>query len=166
MALHVRKGDLVMVRAGNDRGTTGEVLAVTSDKQRVLVKGVNIRTKHVRPTQANPQGGIIRREMPVHISNVSPVVDGKPTRVRFVIREDGSKVRIAARDGSELHTLHGPRESAAGAARPAAAMPRAASGKRKPAARKAAAKRAAARPSAKKPAPGKKKPTKKTAKKS
>jgi len=63
----------------------------------------------LKPTQLNPQGGIITKEMPIHISNVSPVVDGKPTRVRFMAKEDGSKVRVAARNGKELGTVHGPR---------------------------------------------------------
>jgi len=106
MARHIRKGDLVMVTAGNDRGTTGEVLRILSKKDRVVVKGVNVRAKHLKPTQANPQGGIVRREMPIHLSNVSPVVDGKPTRVRFLLKKDGAKVRVAARGGKELHTLH------------------------------------------------------------
>lgn len=109
MPRHVRKGDLVIVTAGNDRGTTGEVLAVVDDGERVIVKGVNIRTKHLRPTQQRPQGSTVRREFPIHASNVSPVVDGKPTRVRFQTRPDGTKVRVAARGGRELHVLHRPR---------------------------------------------------------
>ena len=107
MPRHVRKGDSVIVTAGNDRGVVGEVLHVLTKSDRVLVKGVNIRTKHIKPTQQNPRGGVVRREMPIHISNVSPVVDGKPTRVRFSTKKDGSKVRVAARGGSELHTLRG-----------------------------------------------------------
>ena len=110
MARHVRKGDSVIVTAGNDRGTVGEVLRVIPDETRVVVAGVNIRTKHLKPSQQNPKGGLLRKEMPIHISNVSPVVDGKPSRVRFESRKDGSKVRLAARDGSELSVLRGPRE--------------------------------------------------------
>jgi large subunit ribosomal protein L24 len=87
------------------------VLRVLPGATRVVVQGVNVRTKHLRPTQANPQGGIVHREMPIHISNVSPVVDGKPTRVRFETKPDGSKVRVAARGGKTLHTLRGSRES-------------------------------------------------------
>jgi ribosomal protein L24 len=82
----------------------------------VVVQGVNVRAKHLKPTQANPQGGIVHREMPIHISNVSPVVDGKPTRVRWETADDGSKMRVAVRGGKELHTLHGPRASKAVAA--------------------------------------------------
>ena len=111
MARHVRKGDTVVVTAGSDRGKVGEVLRVVEDGARVVVKGVNIRTRHVRPTQQQPKGAIVREEMPIHASNVSPVVDGKPTRVRFVTKPDGAKVRVAARGGKELHTLRGPRKT-------------------------------------------------------
>ena len=106
MARHVRKGDMVLVTAGNNRGTVGEVLEVITDSDRVIVKGVNIRTKNLRRSQTRPQGGQVKQEMPIHISNVSPVVDGKPSRVRFVTKPDGSKVRVATRGGKELHTLH------------------------------------------------------------
>ncbi len=109
MARHIRKGDTVMVTAGNDRGATGEVLRVLPKADRVVVQGVNVRAKHLKPSQANPQGGIVHREMPIHISNVSPVADGRPSRVRWETTEDGSKVRVAVRGGKQLHTLHGPR---------------------------------------------------------
>jgi large subunit ribosomal protein L24 len=102
MARHVRKGDQVVVTAGSDRGKVGEVLRVVEDGARVVVKGVNIRTRHVRPTQQQPKGAIVREEMPIHASNVSPSVDGKPSRVRFTVKPDGSKVRVAARGGKEL----------------------------------------------------------------
>lgn len=105
MARHIVKGDSVIVTAGNDRGTTGTVLRVLPDRDRVVVQGVNVRVKHMKPTQQNPQGRMVRREMPIHISNVSPVVDGRPTRVRFETKPDGSKVRVAARGGSKLHVL-------------------------------------------------------------
>lgn len=110
MARHVKSGDQVIVTAGNDRGKTGEILSVDVEGDRVVVAGVNVRKRHLKPTQARPQGGVIEQEMPVHISNVSPVVDGKPTRVRFEIRPDGSKVRVAVRGGKELHVLRGPRK--------------------------------------------------------
>ena len=109
MPRHIRKGDTVIVTAGNDKGATGEVLRVLTKRDRVVVQGVNMRSKHLKPTEANPQGGILRREMPIHISNVSPVVDGKPSRVRFETAKNGAKKRIAVRNGKELHTLHGPR---------------------------------------------------------
>ena len=109
MARHVKTGDTVMVTAGNNKGQTGKVISVDTDKDRVIVQGINIRKKFLKPTQQRPQGGEITKEMPIHISNVSPVVDGKPSRVRFVTKKDGSKVRVAVRGEKELHTLHGPR---------------------------------------------------------
>ena len=102
MPKHIRKDDTVIITAGKDRGTTGKVLRVIPTEDRVLVEGVNIRRKTVKPTQDNQQGGIISKEMPIHISNVSPVVDGKATRVRFETREDGSKVRVAVRNGQQI----------------------------------------------------------------
>jgi large subunit ribosomal protein L24 len=95
-----------MVTAGNDRGATGEVLRVLVKHDRVVVQGVNLRAKHLKPSQANPNGGIIRKEMPIHMSNVSPLSDGKPTRVRFESLKGGGKARIASRDGKTLHELH------------------------------------------------------------
>ena len=109
MAWHVKKGDTVIVTAGNDSGKVGEVLKVIPSDSRVVVQGINIRTRHMKPTQQNPQGGLLRKEMPIHMSNVSPAVDGRPSRVRFEINSDGTKKRIAARGGKELHTLRGPR---------------------------------------------------------
>lgn len=110
MPKHVRKGDQVIVTSGDHKGQTGEVLEVITKTDRVVVKGVNLRTKHVKPTQVNPQGGIVSKEMSIHISNVSPVVDGKPTRVRFESKSDGSKVRVAARGGKSLGEVKGPRK--------------------------------------------------------
>ena len=111
MARHIVKGDTVVVTAGNDRGMTGEVLKVLVDEDRVIVKGVNVHVRHMRPSQRNPEGRTIRKELPIHISNVSPVVDGKPTRVRFESRADGSKARVAVRNGAELHVLRKARDS-------------------------------------------------------
>jgi|TARA_B110000196_G_scaffold297951_1_gene289443 large subunit ribosomal protein L24 len=110
MARHVRKGDSVVVTAGNDRGKVGEILRVIPAEDRIIVQGVNIRVRHLKPTQQNPKGGLLRKEMPIHISNVSPVVDGRGTRVRFEKREDGSKVRLAVRGGKELSVLRGPKQ--------------------------------------------------------
>jgi len=98
-----------MVRSGNERGATGAILRILTKSDRVVVQGVNLRAKHLKPSQANPQGGIVRREMPIHMSKVSPLVDGKPTRVRFETNADGSKARVAAKTGKVLHELHGPR---------------------------------------------------------
>lgn len=119
MPAHVRSGDTVIVTAGSDKGRTGTVLKVIPKKSQVVVQGLNTRTKHLKPSQTNPQGGVITKEMPIHISNVSPVVDGRATRVRFTVKPDGSKVRVAARGGQELGAVHGPRDGAA--AKPARA---------------------------------------------
>jgi len=106
MARHVRKGDEVIVTAGKDKGQRGKVVRVLTQEDRVIVEGVNVRRKHVRPTQSNPQGGVVSVAMPIHISNVSPIdKDRKPTRVRFVTKDDGEKVRVAASTGEELSTL-------------------------------------------------------------
>jgi large subunit ribosomal protein L24 len=107
MARHIREGDLVQVIAGNDRGRTGRVLRVIPKDDRVVVEGVNRRFRHVRPSQKNPQGGRMEKEMPIHISNVQPVSPStnRGTRVRFETRPDGSKARIAVKGGDELSVL-------------------------------------------------------------
>ena len=102
MARHVRKGDTVVITAGSHKGTVGEIMRVIPDKDQVVIKGVNLRTKHLKPTRINPQGGIITKEAPIHISNVSPSVDGKPSRVKFQTLQDGSKVRVAVKGGGIL----------------------------------------------------------------
>ncbi|MHC4995525.1 MAG: 50S ribosomal protein L24 [Planctomycetota bacterium] len=107
MPQHVIKGDEVVVTTGVNKGKTGKVLSVDVQEGRVVVEGVNVHYKHVRPNQNNPQGGRVQMEMPIHISNVMPVSPsaGKGTRVRFETREDGSKVRVAVKGGDVLHTL-------------------------------------------------------------
>lgn len=102
MPQHVRKGDLVQVIAGQAKGTQARVLRVIPKDNQVIVEGVNVRTKHVKRSQQSPQGGQVRKEMPIHASNVLPVVDGKPTRVRFETRPDGSKVRLAVKGGAQI----------------------------------------------------------------
>lgn len=102
----VKKGDTVVVVAGKDRGKTGEVVRVMPGAGRVLVRDVNIITKHIKPTQANPQGGRVKKEAPIHISNVmlADPKDGKPTRVRIKTLESGQRVRIAVRSGEQIDT--------------------------------------------------------------
>ena len=107
MARHVRKGDLVMVTSGSHKGKTGTIVRVISGdepgRERVVIKGLNLRTKHLKPTQKAPQGGVITREAPIHISNVSPVdKNGKATRVRVKLNSDGSKLRVAATTGETI----------------------------------------------------------------
>lgn len=105
MARHVKKGDTVIVTAGANKGQVGQITRVIPDKDRVVVKGLNLRTKHLKPTRINPNGGVITREEPIHISNVSPVVDGKAVRVGFKVKPDGSKVRVGRKGGKELKEL-------------------------------------------------------------
>jgi large subunit ribosomal protein L24 len=103
MARHIKSGDTVIVMSGADRGKTGKVLRVLTQKDRVVVEGVNRVWKHVRPSQRNPQGGRIQKDAPIHVSNVMPVdpASGRGTRVRFEMR-DGKKHRVAVRGGTDL----------------------------------------------------------------
>ncbi|MBE3550191.1 MAG: LSU ribosomal protein L24p (L26e) [Brockia lithotrophica] len=102
--MHVKKGDEVIVISGKDKGKRGRVLAVYPKKNRVLVEGVNVVKKHMRPSPKNPRGGIFEVEAPIHASNVLPVdpKTGKPTRVGYKVLEDGRKVRYAKRSGAIL----------------------------------------------------------------
>ena len=107
MARHIKKGDMVAVIAGDDKGTVGEVLRVIPDKDKVLVQGVNRVYKHLSPSRQHPQGGRIQKEMPISISNVLPV-DPKtnlPTRVGFRVLEDGAKERFAIKSGESLGVI-------------------------------------------------------------
>jgi large subunit ribosomal protein L24 len=103
MAAKIRKGDKVVVLAGRDKGRTGEVVSVDRQADRVLVRGVNLVKRHQRQT-AQQEGGIISKELPVHLSNVAIAdpKDGKPSRVGFKVGTDGRKVRIAKRSGVEI----------------------------------------------------------------
>ncbi len=116
MPAHIRKGDVVFVRSGSDKGKTGEVVSVDPSTSRCVVKGINLRTKHMKPTQLRPKGAIVKLELPIHISKVSPIADGKPTRVRFAVKTDGSKVRVAAKSGKELGVVSPARKTPAAAA--------------------------------------------------
>jgi len=105
MPAHVKKGDTVMITSGDLKGQIGEVLRVIPKTQRVVIKGLNLVTRHLRPTQTNPKGGVITKEAPLHMSKVSPVVDGKAVRVGFRTEKDGSKVRVARHAGKEIKVL-------------------------------------------------------------
>lgn len=103
---NIKKGDQVVVIAGNDRdrSTPRQVLAVYPLKNRVLVEGVNIATKHLKPNAQNPQGGIVKEEAPVHISNVQ-LWDAKakaPSRIRRERKDDGKAIRIFKKSGQEI----------------------------------------------------------------
>ncbi len=103
MAAKIKKGDRIVVLTGKDKGRTGQVLQVLPTEERVLVQGINIVQRHTRQSQANPQGGIINKEAPLHISNVAHVdpKTGKPTRVGFQIDGD-KKVRVAKKSGEAI----------------------------------------------------------------
>ena len=102
----VKKDDNVVVVAGKDKGTRGKVLRVMPSDDKILVEGVNVITKHSKPSQRNPQGGRVKREAPIHISNVmlADPKDGKPTRVKIKTLESGERVRVAARSGEQIDT--------------------------------------------------------------
>mgnify|MGYP001078286506 CR=1 FL=1 len=103
-AAKIKKGDTVVVRSGKDKGRTGTVVQVLPKDGKVVVQGVNVAARHRKPSQANPQGGIDRREAPMAISKVSLAdpKDGKPTRVRFEER-GGKKVRVAVKSGEVIN---------------------------------------------------------------
>ncbi len=100
----VRKDDEVVVISGKYKGTKGKVLRVLPGADRVLVAGVNVVTKHVKPTRRNQRGGIEKREAPIHLSNVmlQDPKDGEPTRVSIKFLEDGRKVPVAAKSGEQI----------------------------------------------------------------
>ena len=101
--LHVKKGDTVAVISGKEKGKQGEIIAVDIKKERVTVKGLNLVKRHTKPSQANPQGGIIEKEGTIHASNVM-VLDPEqkvPTRTKKV-EENGSLVRVAVKSGAKL----------------------------------------------------------------
>ena len=102
-AQKIKKGDKVVVLSGKDKGRTGEVVKAMPKEGKVIVSGVNVHARHRKPTQLNPQGGIERKEAPLHVSKVAiATADGKPSRVRFEVR-DGKKVRVAAKTGELIH---------------------------------------------------------------
>lgn len=102
--LHIKKGDSVMVIAGNDKGRSGRVLEVIADKNRAIVEGVNMVSKHTKPSAEYPNGGIIKKEAPIHVSNLK-LIDGSgnPTRVgRKLNEKDGKSVRYSKKSGEVI----------------------------------------------------------------
>ena len=101
--LHIKKGDTVFVNAGNDKGKTGKVLSVNPSEDRAIDEGINMVSKHTKPNSKQPQGGIIKQEAPIHISNLN-LIDpktNKPTRVGYRMEGD-KKVRYAKKSGEEI----------------------------------------------------------------
>ena len=102
--LHIKKNDTVIVLAGEDKGKTGKVLKVLVEKQRAIVEGINIVSKSTKPNAKNPQGGIVKQEASIHISNLNPVdpKTGKATRVGRKLSADGTLVRYSKKSGEEI----------------------------------------------------------------
>ena len=100
---NIKKNDTVIVLAGEDKGKTGKVLKVLHEKQRAIVEGINMVSKSTKPSAKNPQGGIVKQEAPIHVSNLSLIdpKSGKPTRVS-IKREGKNVVRIAKKSGEEI----------------------------------------------------------------
>lgn len=102
--LHIKKGDTVCVNAGNDKGKTGRVLRVLVSKNRAVVEGLNMVSKSAKPSAKHPQGGIIKMEAPIHVSNLNLLdpKSGKPTRVGRRKNEEGKTVRYSKKSGEEI----------------------------------------------------------------
>ena len=100
--LHIKKGDTVYVNTGVDKGKTGRVLQVLVKEQRAIVEGVNMVSKNAKPSAKYLQGGIIKKEAAIHISNLNPVENGKPVRVGRKLNADGKLVRVSKKTGEEI----------------------------------------------------------------
>mgnify|MGYP003455940890 FL=1 len=102
--LHIKKGDVVYVNAGDNKGQQGKVLKVDAAKQRAIVEGVNMCKKATKPNAKNPQGGLLEQEAPIHISNLQPIdpKSGKPTRIGRKAGDNGKLVRYAKKSGEEI----------------------------------------------------------------
>ncbi|MDE6628549.1 MAG: 50S ribosomal protein L24 [Muribaculaceae bacterium] len=102
--LHIKKGDTVYVLAGEDKGQKGRVLSIQAAKNRAIVEGINIVSKSTKPTAKYPQGGIVKMEAPINISNLALIdpKSGKPTRVGIRVNEKGEKVRYSKKSGEEI----------------------------------------------------------------
>jgi large subunit ribosomal protein L24 len=102
--LHIKKNDTVYVNAGEDKGRTGRVLKVLVKEQRAIVEGINMVSKSAKPTAKNPQGGIVKQEASIHISNLNPVdpKSGKATRIGSKVNANGTLVRYSKKSGEEI----------------------------------------------------------------
>ncbi|MAJ43502.1 MAG: 50S ribosomal protein L24 [Candidatus Marinimicrobia bacterium] len=100
--MKIIKGDTVQIITGTDKGKQGRVLKSYPVKNKILVEGINVVKKHIRPSQENPQGGISEKEMPINISNVTLIFNGEPTKVGYKILEDNKKVRISKKTGEVI----------------------------------------------------------------
>ena len=102
--LHIKKGDEVIVLAGEDKGRKGKVLKVLVERERAFLEGINMVSKSTKPSAKNPQGGIVKQEAPIHVSNLSLIdpKSGKATRIAIKKTDDGKKVRIAKKSGEVI----------------------------------------------------------------
>ena len=103
MASRLKKGDMVVVISGKNRSSKGEIVEVLKGKDAAIVKGVNLVKRHMRPTAAHP-GGVVEKELPIHLSNLAHVdpETGTATRIRFEVAKDGQKYRVAKRSGKRI----------------------------------------------------------------
>ncbi|WP_462317525.1 50S ribosomal protein L24 [Marinilabilia sp.] len=102
--LHIKKGDIVIVNAGVNKGQEGRILEVFPEKKRAIVEGVNMVSKHTKPNSENPQGGIVKKEAPVHISNLNlkDPSSGQATRIGRKLNDQGKLVRYSKKSGEEI----------------------------------------------------------------
>jgi len=101
--LHIKKGDTVKVISGNSKGQQGKVLLVIVDTKKAIVEGINMVSKHTKPSNDNPKGGIIKKESPIHISNLMLIDnDGNPTRIGRKLNTDGKSVRYSKKSGEVI----------------------------------------------------------------
>ncbi len=102
--MHIKKGDTVIVIAGDSKGQEGRVLSVNYEKNTAIVEGVNLVSKHTKPNAKSPQGGILKKEAPIHVSNLmlKDPSTGKPTRIGRRLNNDNKLVRIAKKSGEEI----------------------------------------------------------------
>ena len=101
--MKIKKGDTVQIISGNEAGKSGRVIKIFPAKDKIVVEGLNMAKKHARPTQENPQGGIMEKEAAIHISNVMLIAGGKPTRIGYKTLEDGRKVKFAKATGEMIN---------------------------------------------------------------
>ena len=101
--MKIKKGDTVQVISGNEAGKSGRIIKIFYKKNKIVVEGLNMVKKHARPTQDNPQGGIMEKEAAIHISNVMYIAGGKPTRIGYKTLEDGRKVEYAKTTGEVIN---------------------------------------------------------------
>lgn len=105
--LHIKKGDIVIVNSGNDKGKKGKVISINRDKNRAIVEGVNMISKHTKPNAKYPEGGIIKQEAAIHISNLNVVCPetSKPTRIARKLNEKGKLVRFSKKSKNQQQEI-------------------------------------------------------------